>query len=87
LLENLDTSNGPALHVWLADAQVLPGKDGWGVFDDGRHVDLGDLKGNRGNANYPLPAGLDLAQYRSVTIWCERFNVSFGAAALSAVAG
>jgi hypothetical protein len=82
-LEHLDTSNGPLLQVWLTDAPVRPGKDGWYVFDDGRHVDLGPLKGNKGNQNYAVPAGVDLAQYRSVTVWCARFHVSFGAAELN----
>ena len=82
-LENLRTSNGPKLQVWLADAPVLSGKDGWFVFDDGRHVDLGPLKGNIGSSNYPVPADVDLAALPSVTIWCDRFNVSFAAAALS----
>ncbi|OXM64232.1 DM13 domain-containing protein [Amycolatopsis vastitatis] len=82
-LENLDTSSGPDVHVWLTDAPVKPGKDGWAVFDDGRHLDAGSLKGNKGNQNYPLPAGTDLTAYTSVSIWCERFDVSFGAAALT----
>ncbi|WP_410654314.1 DM13 domain-containing protein [Amycolatopsis sp. lyj-112] len=82
-LENLDTSNGPDLRVWLTDAPVLPGKDGWFVFDDGEHVSAGKLKGNKGSQNYTLPAGVDPARYSSVTIWCDRFNVSFGAAALT----
>jgi Electron transfer DM13 len=82
-LENLHTSNGPKLQVWLADAPVLPGKDGWYVFGEGRHVDLGALKGNIGSSNYPIPADVDLAALPSVTIWCDRFNVSFAAAALS----
>jgi hypothetical protein len=30
--------------------------------------------------NYPIPADVDLATYRSVWIWCARFHVSFGAA-------
>jgi Electron transfer DM13 len=81
-LENLDTSNGPDLHVWITDAPVLPGRAGWFVFDDGVHVDLGRLKGNRGSQNYELPAAVDLAGLESVTIWCDRFNVSFGAATL-----
>ncbi|HLS76182.1 MAG TPA: DM13 domain-containing protein [Nocardia sp.] len=81
-LENLDTSDGPDLHVWLADAPVLDGRDGWHVFDDGEHVDLGRLKGNRGDQNYPIPAGVDLAAVPSVSIWCDRFDVSFGAATL-----
>ncbi|HET6287935.1 MAG TPA: DM13 domain-containing protein [Amycolatopsis sp.] len=81
-LENLDTSNGPDLRVWLTDAPVIPGKDGWFVFDDGAYVSAGKLKGNKGSQNYTLPAGTDLARYSSVTVWCERFSVSFGAAAL-----
>ncbi|MBT2459587.1 DM13 domain-containing protein [Streptomyces sp. ISL-86] len=82
-LENLDTSNGPDLRVWLTDAPVREGKDGWEVFDDGKHVSLGKLKGNKGDQNYEIPADVNLADYSSVTIWCDRFNVSFGAAALS----
>ncbi|MEV4434883.1 DM13 domain-containing protein [Streptomyces sp. NPDC049555] len=82
-LEGLSTSNGPALKVLVSDAPVKEGRDGWFVFDDGAHVDLGSLKGNKGDQNYALPAGLDLHRYRSVSIWCDRFDVSFGAAALS----
>lgn len=81
-IEDLDTSNGPALRVWVTDAPVVQGREGWFVFDDGRHVDLGALKGNIGSQNYPLPAGVDLAELHSVSIWCDRFNVSFGAAEL-----
>ena len=81
-LENLRTSNGPLLKVLITDAPVLDGPDGYGVFDDGRWVDLGDLKGNIGSSNYPLPPDVDLASLRSVSIWCDRFNVSFGAAVL-----
>ncbi|MEU9378123.1 DM13 domain-containing protein [Streptomyces sp. NPDC048255] len=84
-LENLDTSNGPDLHVWLTDAPVKQGKAGWEVFDDGKYVSLGKLKGNKGDQNYELPAGIDVSQYTSVSIWCDRFNVSFGAAALASI--
>ena len=79
---DLQTSNGPLLKVFLTDAPVLPGTDGWGVFDDGRWVDLGELKGNIGSSNYALPAGTDPTGLTSVSIWCDRFNVSFGAAEL-----
>lgn len=84
-LEDLRTSNGPVLKVWLADAPVLEGRAGWYVFDDGRYVDLGDLKGNIGSSNYAVPADVDLAELSSVTIWCERFSVSFAAARLNPV--
>lgn len=82
-LENLDTSNGPDLRVWLTDAPVKEGRAGWGVFDDGKYVSLGKLKGNKGDQNYVLPADTDPAAYTSVSIWCDRFNVSFGAAELA----
>ena len=83
-IEGLDTSDGPDLKVWLSDQPVIDGVDGWGVFDDGVYVSLGDLKGNRGNQNYPIPADVELADYTAVSIWCERFAVSFGAAEFTA---
>jgi hypothetical protein len=83
-LATLSTSNGPDLRVWLASAPVKPGRDGWHVFDDPQyqHLSLGSLKGNLGNQVYEIPAGADLAALTSVSIWCDRFNVSFGAATL-----
>ncbi|MCM1971350.1 DM13 domain-containing protein [Streptomyces sp. NBC_00193] len=82
-LENLDTSNGPDLRVWLTDAPVKEGTAGWRVFDDGKYVSLGKLKGNKGDQNYAIPADVNPSAYTSVTIWCDRFDVSFGAAALT----
>ncbi len=84
-LENLDTSNGPDLRVWLTDAPVKQGKAGWHLFDDGKYVSLGKLKGNKGSQNYTLPSGVNPSSYSSVSIWCDRFNVSFGAAELTRV--
>ena len=81
-IENLDTDNGPDLKVWLTDAPVIDGPSGWFVFDDGEYVDLGSLKGNKGSQNYAIPADVDLTDLTSVTIWCDRFSVSFGAAEL-----
>ncbi len=80
-LEGLATDDGPDLKVWLTDARATP--DGADAVDAGRYVDLGALKGNVGNQNYPIPAGVDLDTVRTVSIWCDRFDVSFGAAALA----
>jgi len=82
-LVDLDTDNGPDLKVWLAAAPVIEGRDGWFVFDDEEYLDLGALKGNKGNQNYPIPADADISSLTSVTIWCDRFSVSFGAAELT----
>ena len=45
-------------------------------------IDLGVLKGNIGDQNYMLGGDVDLRKYRAVSIWCKRFSVNFGAAAL-----
>ena len=50
---------------------------------NGDHLDLGRLQGNVGNQNYELPSGTDLTRFRSVVIWCDRFNSAFGAAPLA----
>jgi hypothetical protein len=76
--EDFETSNGPALKVYLSAAPPSgPGER----FDD-RFVDLGDLKGNIGSQNYAIPRDVRLDGYRSVVVWCKRFSVPFAAAAL-----
>ena len=82
VLKDLDTSDGPDLRVWLTDRPVT---NDWYVFDDGAYFEVGRLKGNKGNQVYDIPAGTDLTKFRSMTIWCKRFAVSFGAAELQPV--
>ncbi|WP_426320979.1 DM13 domain-containing protein [Microbacterium sp. E-13] len=81
-LEDLDTSNGPDVHVWLSAGPVVEGFEGWFTAASHPHVDLGLMKGNQGDQLYEIPADVDLSVYRAVDLWCERFSVSFGAAAL-----
>jgi hypothetical protein len=76
---NFDTSNGPEVHVYMVAADDA--KDVATVERAG-FVDLGAIKGNVGDQNYILPGDLDMAKYRAVSIWCKRFSVNFGAAAL-----
>lgn len=75
-IEDLDTSNGPDLRVYLSTAQA---DAEWKAFDDD-FVELGKLKGNKGDQNYSLPPGVDIAKYGRVVIWCKRFSVPFGVA-------
>jgi hypothetical protein len=82
VFENLSTSDGPDLYVWLTDQQVVSGHNGWFIYDDGRYVELGRLKANKGNQVYDVPPGTDLNGLISVAIWCKRFAVGFGAAQL-----
>jgi hypothetical protein len=82
-LENLDTSNGPDVHVWLSAADVVEGTAGWFTAGSADYFDLGLMKGNQGNQVYAIPADVDLSKYRSVDLWCVQFSVSFGAAQLA----
>jgi len=82
-IEGLDTSDGPQLEVWLSDSPVIEGTAGWKVFDDGIYASLGVLKGNIGDQNYEIPDDIDLNEFISVSIWCVRFAVSFGAAEIN----
>ena len=79
-LEGFETSNGPALFVYLSQ-NPADGEDG--AFDDD-YIDLGELKGNVGDQNYVIPAEIDPLGYTSVVVWCDRFSVSFGAADIAA---
>jgi hypothetical protein len=79
-LTEFETSNGPDVHVYLTAAEVEKGSD---AVKAAGFVDLGSMKGNKGDQNYDIPADVDLAKYKSVTIWCARFGVNFGIAPLS----
>ena len=79
-LTGFSTSNGPDVRVVLVAAPDVP--DDATVRRAG-YVELGKLKGTRGDQNYVIPASLDLASHRAVTIWCERFRVNFGSAPLT----
>lgn len=83
-LENLSTTNGPDVHVWLSAGPVVEGFDGWFTAGGHPYIDLGMIKGNQGNQLYDIPADVDLSAYPTVDLWCVQFAVSFGAAALTA---
>ncbi len=78
-LSDFETSNGPDVRVLLIASGDATDDD---TVERSEPVELGRLKGNVGDQNYPIPAGLDLARYRAVTIWCHRFGVNFGTAPL-----
>ena len=78
-LEGLDTDNGPDLYLYLSTTPA----DGEEAAFGENFVNLGRLKGNQGDQNYELPADVDLSRFRSVVIWCDRFNSAFGAADLA----
>ena len=82
-LTEFETSNGPDVHVYLIAAAVEKGND---AVKAAGFIDLGSMKGNKGDHNYDIPADADLNKYRTVSIWCARFGVNFGTADLAAQA-
>jgi hypothetical protein len=76
---NFRTSNGPDVHVYLVAADNA--KDS-ATVKHADFIDLGTIKGNIGDQNYALSHDLDLSKFRTVSIWCKRFAVNFGAAPL-----
>lgn len=76
-LFDLDVQNGPDLRVLLSKSSDVE-KSG----HLGDYVELGKLKGNKGNQNYVVPEGVDISEYSSVVIYCKPFKVVFNTANL-----
>lgn len=74
-LEDLNVTNGPDLHVLLM-------VDPEGGDKSQGYLDLGKLKGNIGNQNYPIPDDADVSDYHAVMIYCQPFHVVFSTAPL-----
>ena len=80
-LTNFTTSNGPDVHVVLAQSADEGLKQDF-VKGELNSVELGLLKANQGDQNYGLPDSADLSRYDAVVIYCERFHAVFGVAKL-----
>jgi hypothetical protein len=72
-LTGFATDPGPDLRVLLV-------RDRAGT-ETGSAVDLGALKGNKGDQQYTVPPGSPAG---AVVIWCRAFTVAFGTASLTA---
>jgi hypothetical protein len=79
--DDFATDNGPDLFVYLTTADADAPADDFGV--DGQFINLGRLSGNVGSQNYEIPVGLDLAEFDTVVVWCDRFSVAFTTADLA----
>lgn len=76
--QNFKTDNGPDLFVILhtSDAPPVSG------IKEKDYVTLAPLQKISGNQRYALPANVKLENYKSVAIWCRKFNATFGYASL-----
>jgi hypothetical protein len=77
---DFEVGPGPAFHVYLVPkARVRSSADMKHVM----FVDLGGLRAFKGSQRYAIPDGVDLRDYRSVIVWCERFGVLISPADLT----
>jgi len=75
-LTDFEIDNGPDLRVYLVPGPVSGDADVEGF------VDIGALKGNKGDQQYVIPEGVDTHRFGTVVIWCRAFTVGFGKAEL-----
>jgi Electron transfer DM13 len=76
---DFEVGPGPAFHVYLVPkASIRSTSD----LKDVMFVDLGGL---RACQRYAIPTCINLKDYQSVIIWCERFGVLISPADLTTV--
>ena len=80
LEDDFEVGPGPAFHVYLVPREKI--RDSASVKDT-MFIDLGKLRAFEGSQRYPIPAGVDLAKYPSVVIWCAQFGVLISPADLA----
>ena len=80
--EDFNIINGPDLRVLLTTHADPMGRSDVHA-DDVTYVELGKLKGNLGNQNYPIPDSVNVDDQHSVVIYCKPFQVVFAVAPLS----
>ncbi len=84
LHEDFEVGPGPDYHVYLVPKASVRSSSDLGTA---MYVDLGRLKAFQGSQNYTIPAGVDLKQYPTVLIWCQKFSVLISPADLNFEAG
>ncbi|MBV6627869.1 MAG: DM13 domain-containing protein [Rivularia sp. (in: Bacteria)] len=71
------TGNGPDVKIILHKNSSIPLN-----IKEGNYITLSRIKSFNGKQRYAIPNNINLANYKSVGIWCEEFNATFGFASL-----
>ena len=71
------SDSGPDLFV------LLHRQDSPKQYRKSDYLSLGRLQKVAGTQMYQVPAGVDVKQFKSVVIWCRKFNATFGFAPLN----
>ena len=80
-LSNFETGMGPQLRVYLVQGDASSNAAVKKAVSAGRFADLGALKSIAGDQSYALTKGAPKGS--SIVIWCDKFDVVFGAAKLA----
>ena len=84
------TENGATVLKLGADFSLDGAPDPYVVLSpttrggDSGALNLGRLKSNRGAQSYALPAHAELSQFKTVIIYCKKYDVTLGSSALAA---
>jgi hypothetical protein len=81
---DFEVGPGPAFHVYLVPKASIRKSDD---VKDTMFVDLGGLRAFKGSQRFAIPAGVNLKDYPSVIVWCERFSVLISPADLTPAGG
>ncbi|MBD2100444.1 DM13 domain-containing protein [Leptolyngbya sp. FACHB-261] len=73
-------TGGPDLHVLLTTADRPP--QSYSATTSGSYINLGKLQSYSGTQRYPIPDSVNLANFKSVSVWCRMANATFGYALL-----
>ncbi|MBE9030171.1 DM13 domain-containing protein [filamentous cyanobacterium LEGE 11480] len=78
------STSGPDLVVVLHRSADVVGETTPPAFPikEGDYIEVAKLKSYSGKQSYTIPANIDVDDYKSVAIWCRKFNATFGAATL-----
>ncbi len=71
------TATGPDVRVILSRQEMVPVKP-----NAKDYIILAPLKSVTGAQRYAIPPSVNLKEFKSVGIWCNKFNVTFGYASL-----
>lgn len=74
------SDNGPDLFVIVHKDDKLPITG----IKEADYVSIAPLKNTSGAQKYEIPENIDLENFKSVAIWCRKFNATFGYAVLKA---
>lgn len=77
IASNFKTVRGPDVNVLLHSAETVPV-----AINEADYVSIAPLDSFSGEQRYLIPADINLEDFKSVAVWCARFNVTFGYATL-----